>query len=121
MEAEQPYCVGLAGDGDEIAAVEQVEEMFGIILDKQGAPRWRTAGDLFESLLEALPPDAASDAANWERFAKALARETGVDPHHITTNSPLLLPDKGFWGGFKEIWGSVMLVWIALLLVAILF
>jgi hypothetical protein len=104
MEGEPPCCVGLVGDGDDIAAIENVEEAFGVTLDDQDAPLWSTAGDVFASLLKALPPDAATDVATWERFARALASETGIDPSVITKNSPLLLPDKGFWGGFREIW-----------------
>ena len=102
MEAEPPYCVGLAGDGDEIAAIEHVEEVFGVAFDDQEARQWRTAGDVFASLLKALPPDAATDPGTWEGFAKALADETGIDPCLITKNSPLLLPDKGFWGASKR-------------------
>jgi hypothetical protein len=121
MEAEPPYCVGLAGDGDEIAAIEYVEELFGVTLDDQDAPQWRTAGDVFSSLLKALPTDAAIDPATWEVFAQALAFETGIDPCLITKNSPLLLPDKGFWGGFNEIWVGVAFLWLALLLLARVF
>lgn len=121
MEAEPPSCVGLAGDGDEVAAIEHVEEVFGVTLDDQDAPQWKTAGDVFASLLKALPPGAASDVTTWERFAKALAWETGVDPSQITEGSPLLLPDKGFWTGFKEIWVGVAFLWLALLFAAIVF
>ncbi|HEV2121304.1 MAG TPA: hypothetical protein VGW38_00825 [Chloroflexota bacterium] len=71
-------------------------------------------------MLKALPADAATDPSTWGRFAEALARETGIDPGLITKNSPLLLPDKGFWGGFKEIWSGCVWFWVALLLVAFL-
>lgn len=120
MEAEPPCCVGLAGDGDEIAAIEHVEEVFGVTLDDQDAPQWHTAGDVFASLLKTLPPDAATDLKTWERFADALAWETGIDPCLITKNSPLLLPDKGFWGALKEAWVGVAFLWLALL-VALVF
>jgi hypothetical protein len=91
MEAAPPYSVGLAGDGDEIAAIENVEEAFGVTLDDKDAPDWRTAGDLFVSLLKVLPPHATGDATIWERFATALAWESGIDPQKIIRDSPLLL------------------------------
>ena len=121
MEAGPPRCVGLAGDGDEIAAIENVEDVFGVTLDDQDAPLWLTAGDVFASLLKALPPDAAADPTTWRRFAEALAAETGIDPCLITNNSPLLLPDKGTWGGIKEGCLFVAVLWMALLVAAIVF
>lgn len=121
MEAETPRCIGLAGDGDEIAAIENVESEFGISLDDQDAPSWFTAGDVFTSLLRALPPDAADDQATWRRFAEALAVETGIDPYLITKDSRLLLPDKGIWRGIKEGCLIVAALWLALLVAAIVF
>lgn len=121
MDAEPACCVGLAGDGDEIAAIECIEEAFRVALDDRDAPQWGTAGDVFASLLKALPPDAASDPATWERFAKALACESGIEPWRITTESPLLLPDTGLWGGFKEACVGVAFLWLVVLLLAIVF
>jgi hypothetical protein len=117
MKEESCHSVGLGGDGDEVAAIEEVEKEFGVTLDDRDAPQWHTAGDVFSSLLKALPPEATPDPATWERFAKALARETGIDPRLITKNSPLLAPDIGFWGGVKEGCGCVVWLWLALLLV----
>ncbi len=119
MEAGAPHGVGLAGDGDEVAAIEQVEEVFGVVLDDRDAHSWRTAGDVFQSLLKALPPHAAGDVATWNRFAEALAFETGIDPGLITPDSPLLLPDKGVWGGIKEGCLTVIVLWLILLIVAV--
>lgn len=95
MDARPPRSVGLAGDGDEVAAIEAVERAFGVVLDDRDSRSWRTAGDLFESLLEALPPEALTDRAAWPRFAEALALESGVDPRRLTRDSPLLLPGAG--------------------------
>ena len=82
--------VGLGGDGDEIAAVQEVERIFGVKIDYTDAPKWVTAGDLFSSLLEQLPKDDAAKAETWTRFAEAITRETGVDPALISLASPLL-------------------------------
>ena len=121
MEAGPPRCVGLVGDGDEIAAIEKVEAVFDVNLDDQDAPSWFTAGDVFASLLKVMPPDSADDMATWTRFAGALTEETGIDPGLITKDSPLLLPGKGIWGGIKEGCLAVSLLWLALLVVAIVF
>ncbi|HZF96278.1 MAG TPA: hypothetical protein VEZ20_15555 [Allosphingosinicella sp.] len=119
MEAEPPCSVGLAGDGDEIAAVDHVEAAFGVQIDVGDAPRWRTAGDVFESLLKALPPATASDPATWERFTEALAFETGIEPRLIARNSPLLLPDTAS-RGCQALWIGAAVLGLALLLVAVL-
>ena len=47
--------LNLGGDGDEIEAIEQVEREFGIRLDVRDAPNWITVGDVYTSLLRALP------------------------------------------------------------------
>ena len=120
MEAVPACSVGLVGDGDEIAAIESVEEAFGVTFHDQDALGWRTAGDVFASLLKVLPPDASRDAA-WERFAAALALKTGINPQRITPDSPLLLPDKGTWGHVKEALFFVALMWLTMLLLVVIF
>lgn len=90
MEQETPVSVGLAGDGDEIAAIDEVEATFGVTLDYADAPTWQTAGDVFRTLQNALPADVANASDTWDRFAAALTHETGVDPATITPDSPLL-------------------------------
>lgn len=90
MGEEQPVSVGLWGDGDEIAAIDEVEATFGVTLDYADAPTWQTAGDVFRSLRNALPTDVANAPDTWDRFAAALTHETGVDPATITPDSPLL-------------------------------
>jgi hypothetical protein len=95
MGAGPPRCVGLAGDGDELAAIENVEDVFGVTLDDQDAPLWLTAGDVFASLLKALPPDPAADWTTWTRFAEALAMETGISPCLITKTARCCFPTKG--------------------------
>jgi hypothetical protein len=117
MEAAPPCCVGLVGDGDDIAAIGDVEEAFRVTLDDQDVPGWLTAGDVFESLLKTLPPDAATDPSVWERFATALALETGINPDRIEKNSPLLLPGKGTWGEVKDALVLVAFMWLTMLLV----
>src|SRR5690606_8816129 len=82
--------VGLGVDGDEVAAIRDVERAFGVMLDYAAAPSWLTAGDVFRSLRKALPADELSGPDLWNRFAAALCAQTGVDPSGIEQGSPLL-------------------------------
>ena len=85
-----PVTVGLGGDGDEIAAINDVERAFGIKFDYSDASQWRTAGDVFDSLRKALPAEELDTPNLWERFAAAICGVTGVDPTTIERRSPLL-------------------------------
>ncbi|MCW4463158.1 hypothetical protein OK349_15710 [Sphingomonas sp. BT-65] len=87
---EHLISVGLGGDGDEIAAIEDVEAEFGIALDVADANEWSTAGDVFQSLAKALPAGEAAHPGTWRRFATALTQQTGIDANRITAESPLL-------------------------------
>ena len=114
MARERSQSVGLGGDGDEIAAIEEVERTFGVTLDKADAPSWETAGDVFASLLKALPKDEAARRDVWARFADAITRETGANPARIQMDSPLLsnlrLP---FWAvalGIVALWTLMILL-----------
>lgn len=84
--------IGLGGDGDELDSVAAVETHFGISLDDADAPRWVTAGDLFRSLLKALPPDHGTKDDPWPRFARILCEETGADPERVGPDTLLLGP-----------------------------
>ena len=90
MRTAAPASIGLGGDSDEVAAVQEVERTFGVKLDYANAPKWLTAGDVFSSLLEQLPGEEAAKPETWTRFAEAITRETGVDPTIISLASPLL-------------------------------
>jgi hypothetical protein len=90
MDEQKPVSVGLGGDGDEIAAIDEVEATFGVTLDYADAPTWQTAGDVFRSLQNSLPADIANAPDTWDRFATALTYQTGIDPAKIRPDSPLL-------------------------------
>jgi hypothetical protein len=101
-DKDKPVSVGLGSDGDEIAAIDEIEMTFGVTLDYADAPTWQTAGDVFRSLQNSLPADAANASDTWDRFATALTHETGVDPTTITPDSPLL--DEGSsWSGLGNL------------------
>lgn len=78
------------GDGDEIAAISEVERHFGVRLDYSDAPDWVTAGDVFAALRRELPPERAASADTWREFAEAISGETGVDPLRIDVETRLL-------------------------------
>jgi hypothetical protein len=108
MNERIPTSVGLGGDGDEILAVDDVEEEFGVKLDYADAQNWHTAGDLFASLCKALSDAESAKADLWDRFATALSRGTGVDPKTIEPASPLL-SDSRFWARVADL---SAIIWI---------
>ena len=54
--------VGLGGDGDEIAAIDEVECAFDVKLDHTDARSWFTVGDVFRSVQKAPPAEEISSA-----------------------------------------------------------
>ncbi|HEV7288544.1 hypothetical protein [Sphingomonas sp.] len=101
-DKDRPASVGFGSDGDEIAAINEIEITFGVTLDYADAPTWQTAGDVFRSLQSRLPADVANTPDTWNRFAAALTHETGVDSTTITPESPLL--DEGSsWRGLGNL------------------
>ena len=85
-----PKSLGLGADGDEIAAIEEVERRFGVQLDTVDAAQWKTAGDVFAALLRALPAHRAEADDTWTIFTDAMCIETGVDPRKVTPETLLL-------------------------------
>jgi hypothetical protein len=106
-----PKSVRLAGDGDEVDAITDVERAFAVKLDYSEAPHWRTAGDVFNSLRQALPPKERDRSDLWDSFTEALAGQTFVDPKSITPESPLL--------GSSHPWRDVQKATIALWIIAL--
>jgi len=90
MAQREVFSVGLGGDGDEVSAIAEVERVFAVCLAHGDALGWRTAGDLFRSLLKVMPEGGADEPGIWEQFAAALTQETGADPSTISADSPLL-------------------------------
>jgi hypothetical protein len=88
--------VGLGGDGDEIAALQEVEEEFGVKLDYTDARDWTTVGDVYAALLRQLPTAEANEPDVWPRFAKAICCVTGTSASDISLESGLIAED-GLW------------------------
>ena len=108
--AENPSrSVGLSGDGDEIAAIADVERTFGVKLDYADAQGWLTAGDVFTSLQRVLPAEELSKPDLWDRFAFALCEQTGVNPDDIDRHSPLLSASR-FWARLADVSAAVWIV-----------
>ena len=89
-QAPQLETIGLGGDGDEVDAIQAVERHFAVTLDYADAPNWRTAGDVFASLLKALPADQHHRHDLWPTFAAIMCDETGADPSRVGRNTLLL-------------------------------
>ena len=100
--------VGLAGDGDEISAIRDIENAFNIKFDYDDAPNWITAGDLFASLKNRLSEKELNDVGLWDRFAFALSQETGVDPKALSSES-LLIIEGHPW---RQVHDALSWVWI---------
>ena len=109
MTGQLPKSVGLGGDGNEVAAIEDVERAFCVKLDDADAPSWLTAGDVFKSLQRALPSEALNDADSWNGFSVALCSQTGVNPDNMAPDSPLLSQSR-LWVNVSDAWAAV---WIA--------
>jgi hypothetical protein len=109
MNAQPSQSVGLGGDGDEAAAIREVEAAFGVRLDCSDASNWLTAGDVYQALCRALPAGEAAKPDLWDRFAEALTRETGVDPKRIRAESTLLSQTR-FWACLADANAMVWLV-----------
>ena len=115
MKAHPVQSVGLGGDGDEIAALQEVESEFGVRLDYTDAHNWGSAGDVYAALQKALPPEEADKPDTWDRFAKALCRETGISPSSISPESELLAESR-IWIQVANVSG---LFWSAIAIAAI--
>ena len=99
MQSQPLETIGLGGDGDEVDAVTAVEKHFAVSLDYGDAPGWRSAGDVFASLLKVLPPEQRERPDLWRTFATLLCRETGADASRVTPDTLLLgLPLKTYVG-----------------------
>jgi hypothetical protein len=92
-----PQSLGLGGDGDEIAAIAEVERRFGVRLDYSEARHWKTAGDVFSALQQVLSVRQAQAAETWPLFAEAISGETGVDPAKVTADTLLLGKARFDW------------------------
>jgi hypothetical protein len=90
-----PTSLGLGGDGDEIAAIGEVERQFNVQLDYSEARHWKTVGYVYEALKRVLPSDQINSDETWPTFAQAVSKETGVDPWMVTCKT-LLLGRKSF-------------------------
>lgn len=88
--------IGLGGDGDEISAIEEVENDFGVRLDYSDAAQWSTVGDVYAALLEQLSSEEAKRTDVWDRFSLAICRETGISPSSIGLESGLIA-ENGLW------------------------
>lgn len=84
--------LGLGGDGDEIAAVEDVEHEFGIRMNTRGAGSWWTVGDVYDALVVDLPVEVSAHPGTWLRFCRALCLGTADQPELVAHETILICP-----------------------------
>ncbi len=68
--------LGLGGDGDEVDAIERVEQHFGIFFDVDDCERFVTVGDVWRALLKELKLSAEDGAQHWPSFVRILGADT---------------------------------------------
>ena len=113
-ENSPPYTLGLWGDGDEAAAIRDVERRFNVSLVYSDARHWVTVGDVFIAVQRELPPAQAEAAETWSIFAEAIAAETGVDPIKLKPQTVLLGKKRVGW------WLSLLVAAMASLMLALI-
>jgi hypothetical protein len=114
-----PATLGLNSNSDEFAAIEEIEAEFGVTIDYADAPKWRTVGDLFRSLLVQLPAGETGDPEIWERFARTLSQATDIDPETITPDMRLA-DEIQAWRGLGTLSAALWLLLIGMALVVVL-
>jgi hypothetical protein len=87
---QQLETIGFGGDGDQVDAFLALERHFGVDIDDTDAARWRTAGDVFDALLEAMPAEQRLRQENWPEFAATMCEETGADANRLGRKTLLL-------------------------------
>jgi len=92
-----PNSLGLWGDGDEIAAIHDVERCFEVQLDYSEADNWVTAGNIFAALQRALPTEQAQASGTWTKFTESISAESGIDPTTVKPETLLLGTRRFGW------------------------
>lgn len=89
-EEQQLETIGFGGDGDQVDAFLALERHFGVDIDDTDCGAWRTAGDVFDALLNAMSTEQRSRRSNWSEFAAIMCEETGADATRLGRNTLLL-------------------------------
>ena len=82
--------IGFGGDGDQVDAFLALERHFGVSIDDAHCGKWRTAGDVFAALLQALPEKQREHDDLWPTFANIMCDETEVDASRLGHDTLLL-------------------------------
>ena len=84
--------LGLGGDGDEVDAIEAVERALGIVFETQDCELFITVGDVWRAVIKEarLSSEEAEAEGLWSQMAKAISKESGVDPDRVSRDTLLL-------------------------------
>ena len=89
-EERQLETIGFGGDGDQVDAFLALERHFGVDIDDTDCGAWRTAGNVFDALLNAMSNEQRLQRNNWSEFAAIMCAETGADATRLGRNTLLL-------------------------------
>lgn len=94
--------LGLAGDGDEVDAIDRVERAFGIRFEHADCENFGTVGDVWSSLIKELRLTEIDAAVHWPSFVRILGDDTLWEPHfeEVTLETRLIgpgLPLRAWW------------------------
>lgn len=89
-QGQQLETIAFGGDGDQVDAFLALERHFGVDIDDTDCGAWRTAGDVFDALLNAMPTEQRLRPSNWSEFAAIMCEETGADATRLGRNTLLL-------------------------------
>jgi len=89
-QGQQLETIGFGGDGDQVDAFLALERHFGVDIDDTDCGAWRTAGDVFKALTEAMPVEQRLRQGNWSEFAAIMCEETGADATRLGRDTLLV-------------------------------
>lgn len=89
-QQQQLETIGFGGDGEQVDAFLALERHFVVGIDDTDCSAWRTAGDVFDALLNAMPAEQRLRQSNWSEFAAIMCEETGADARRLGPETLLL-------------------------------
>lgn len=95
-QGRQLETIGFGGDGDQVDAFLALERHFGVDIVDTDCGAWRTAGDVFDALLNAMPIEERLRQSNWSEFAAIMCEETGADATRLGPDTLMLAQPVGF-------------------------
>jgi hypothetical protein len=93
---QQLETIGFGGDGDQVGAFLALDRHFGVQIDDTNCSAWRTAGEVLDALINAMPAERRLRERNWSEFAAIMCEETGADASRLGPDTLLLAHPLSF-------------------------